>query len=63
MSLNHDAPISTQNKVANKMICYTRSNSSIHQLPAAYPRSALSTAEEFEKSEQLIEKLIYDKVW
>jgi len=54
---------SLENTIATKLICYTRSNSSIHQLPATYPRSALSTPEEFEKAEQLVEKLIYEKVW
>ena len=50
-------------KVATKLICYTRSTPSIHQLPAMYPRTtALSSAEQLQQSNNLVEDLICDKV-
>ena len=48
-------------KVATKLICYTRSTPSIHQLPAMYPRS-LSSVEQLQQSNNLVEDLICDKV-
>ena len=47
-------------KVATKLICYTRSTPSIHQLPAMYPKAALPSAEQ--PSNDLVEDLICDKV-
>ena len=55
--------LSTGNKVAAKLICYTRSDSLIHQLPLMYPMSAYSTTEEFERSKNCIETFIHDKVY
>ena len=50
-------------KVATKLICYTRSTPSIHQLPAMYPRiTALPSAEQLQQSNNLVEDLICDKV-
>ena len=48
-------------KVATKLICYTRSTPSIHQLPAMYPKAALPSAEQ--PSNDLVEDLICDKVY
>ena len=52
---------SDDDKVATKLICYTRSTPSIHQLPAVYPRATFSSAEE-QQSNGHIEDLVYDKV-
>jgi len=51
-------------KVATNIVCYTRSNPLIHQLPSLYPnaRSTYSTKQKLEKSKELIEALIYDQV-
>lgn len=49
-------------KVATKLICYTRSTPTIHQLPAMYPRSASSSYEEFQSSDDLIKRIICEKV-
>ena len=54
---------SDDNKIATKLICYTRSTPSIHQLPAMYPRTTFSSAEELQQSNGHIEDLICDKVW
>ena len=48
-------------KIATKLICYTRSSSLVHQLPIVYPRSTVSTPEN-ETSKQYIEAVIYEKV-
>lgn len=53
---------SGNNKVATKLICYTRSTPSIHQLPAVHPRRAFSSTEELLQSNKYIEDLICDKV-
>ena len=54
---------SGDNKIATKLICYTRSTPSIHQLPAMYPRTTFSSAEELQQSNGHIEDLICDKVY
>ena len=59
----HFSEDNKDNKVATKLICYIRSSPSIHQLPAVYPRTALSHTEEFQSSDDLIKSLIYEKVY
>ena len=53
---------SDNGKIATKLICYTRSTSSIHQLPAMYPRTTFSSVEGLQQSNGHIEDLICDKV-
>ena len=52
---------SNDNEVATKLICYTRSTSSIHQLPEMFPRTFYSD-EEFHQSKMHIEDFICEKV-
>ena len=54
---------SGDDKVATKVICYTRSSSSIHQLPVSFPKAAFSSAEELQQSTKYVKDLIYDKVF
>ena len=53
---------SSDEKVATKLICYTRSTSSIRQLPAVFPRTSFYSPEELQQSKNCIENLICDKV-
>ena len=54
---------SNDNKVASKLICYTRSTQVIHQLPALYPRIAsFYSTEELQQSKHHIVDLICEKV-
>ena len=53
---------SNDGTVATKLICYTRSTSSIHQLPAVFPRTSFYTPEELQQSKYCIENLICEKV-
>ena len=53
---------SDDDKIATKLICYTRSTPSIHQLPAVFPRTTFYSAEELQKSNDLVKHLICDKV-
>ena len=53
---------SNDEKVATKLICYTRSTSSIHQLPAVFPRTSFYSPEELQQSKNCIENLICEKV-
>ena len=48
-------------KVPTKLICYTRSTPSIHQLPAVFP-SHSTDHEELQQLKMFIEKLIIEKV-
>ena len=51
-------------KVATKIICYTRSTPSIHQLPPMYPRTtAVSSTEQLQQSNNLVDDLICDEVY
>ena len=53
---------SNDDKVATKLICYTRSTPSIHQLPTMFPRMSFCDTEELQQSKKCIEDLIYEKV-
>ena len=55
----HD--FSVNDEVATKIICYTRSTPAIHQLPAVYPNSALSSTELLQLSDSM-RRLICEKV-
>ena len=46
------------NKVATKIICYTRSTPTIHELPVVYPSTSLS---EFQSLDD-IKNFIFEKV-
>ena len=50
---------SNDDKVPAKLICYTRSSPSIHQLPAVFPSHS---TEELQQSKHIIENLISEKV-
>jgi len=54
--------LSADNKSTTKLICYTRSSSSIDHLPDVFPRLTFSTTEEQQKSKKIVEALIYEKV-
>ena len=53
---------SGEDKIATKLICYTRSTPSIHHLPAVFPRTTFCSAEDLQKSNNVVEDLICDKV-
>lgn len=48
--------------VATKLICYTRTNSLISDLPEVYPRPAYFSAEDLEMYKKSIRTLIFDQV-
>ena len=58
MYLYHLSDNNEDIKVATKMICYTRTTSTIHELPAVYPNSSLSELQ----SDNDIKNLICEKV-
>ena len=49
-------------KVATKLICYTRSTPSIHQLPVVHPKATFSSDKELQQSNDHIKNLICSKV-
>ena len=60
--IDSNITFSGDRKIATKLICYTRSTPSIHQLPAIYPTTTFSSAEELQQLNGHIEDLICDKV-
>ena len=53
---------SNDDGIATKIICYTRSTSSIHQLPPAFPSKSFFSAEELQQFKTSIKDLVCKEV-
>ena len=54
---------SNGDKIATKLICYTRSSSLVHHLPTVHPKPTDSTTPEDQTTILYIEAVIYHKVF